>query len=89
MFLTKWKFDRAINALHAHLNRMELKMSAELDALKAEVSHAVDDIKAIVDKIVNVPADDTAQIVALTAQLKAATDAADAVLNPPAPAPTA
>lgn len=84
MFLTQWKFNRAINALHAHLNRMEKAMSVEFDALKAEVGVAVSDIKALVDKLASIPADDSAAIAELTAQLKTATDAADAVLNPPA-----
>lgn len=59
-------------------------MSVEFDALKAEVGVAVADIKALVDKLASIPADDSAAIAELTAQLKAATDAADAVLNPPA-----
>ncbi len=60
-------------------------MSAEFDALKAEIGKAVTAITALAVKVGTPPVQDppAADIVAATAQLKTAVDAANAALNPP------
>lgn len=61
-------------------------MSAEFDGLKAVIGEAVTAINALAVKIGTPPVQDppAADIVAATAQLKTAVEAANAVLNPPA-----
>lgn len=61
-------------------------MSAEFDALKIEIGAAVTAINALAAKVGTPPVQDppAADVVAATAQLKTAVDAANAALNQPA-----
>jgi hypothetical protein len=61
-------------------------MSAAYDELSAAVNQAVTDIAALADKVNNAVLSGTSdeQLAVLTVQLKTATDAVVAVLNPPA-----
>ena len=58
MFITKWKFDRAITALHSHLNIWGRKIMEDIAGLKAAADATVADL-----------ADLRAKVAALTAQL--------------------
>lgn len=69
---------------------------AALEDLRAEVATAISAINGLVAKLAAVPPvappappppDDSAALADLTGQLKAATDAAQHALEPPAPAP--
>ena len=63
-------------------------MSAEFDALKVVIGDVVTAVDALAAKVSAPPVQDPppADIVAATAQLKTAVDAANAALNPAAPA---
>lgn len=78
------KQQTLIIELLKHLIKEENLMTAEFDALKAEVARAVTVVEAAVAHVHAVTAEDPAALVALTATLKTSTDALAAVVQPPA-----
>jgi uncharacterized membrane protein YccC len=72
--------------LYARLHQQENRIMAAIDDLRAEVAVAVTDIKAAIDRLA-AGGTSEADIAAVTANLKASTDALEAALNPVPPPP--
>ena len=86
MFITKWKFDAAMAALHSHIRILERNIMSATDDLKAEIVIVAADVLAAIAKFqaAQPPTDDPAVIQA-TADLKAAVKPLEDFVNPPAP----
>lgn len=88
MFITKWKFDRAITALHSHINISDRTLMAAIDDLKAEVSTVASDVLAAIAKFTSsLPPSQDPAIAQATADLKAAVKPLEDFVNPPVVTP--
>ncbi len=58
---------------------------AAIDDLQAQAKATEATLKALTDKLASNPPSTDPQVIAVTAELKAVTDAANAALTPPAP----